>query len=143
MKTELDSLIKGAMLSGNKLELNVFRFIKTAFTKFETAENATELTDEVEQKILNKMVKEREESVRLYTLGNRPELAEQEAAEMEVIKRYLPKEATEEEISLLAVKLISENPGKGMGDYIKGVKAVYPTANGKMVSDVVKAKMTI
>lgn len=143
MKTEIDALIKSSMLSGNKIELKVFRLIKAAFTKFETSENATELNEEAEQKILNKMVKEREESIRLYTIGNRPELADLEMAEVEVIKRFLPKEATAEEISLYVDELIAENPSKSMGDYIKSVKAKYTTANGKLVSEIVKLKLSI
>ena len=141
MKQELNTLITGAMKSGNKKELNVFRLIKAEFTKFETAENAKELTNEAEIKILNKMVKDREESVRQYTLANREDLASEELSEIEVIKKFLPEDATEEEVTTYSLELISSNPGKNMGDYIKMIKSKYPTANGKLIADIVKSKL--
>lgn len=140
MKNEINGIIKDAMLSGNKIELSVFRFIKTAFTKFETAENAKELTEEEEIKILNKMVKEREDSARMYGEAGRVESMDAELAEIEVIKRFLPKEASKEEI-LGYLENIYTPDNKNMGAYIKQIKQKYPTANGKLVSDIVKQKI--
>lgn len=141
MKEILNSLITTAMKSGNKSELNVFRLIKTEFTKFETAENAKELTNESEIKILNKMVKDREESVKQYKLANREDLVFEELSEIEIIKRFLPEDATEEEVTNYSIELISSNPGKNMGDYIKMIKSKYPTANGKLIADIVKSNL--
>lgn len=141
MKNEINSLIKGAMLSGNKLEVSVYRFIKNEFTKFETAENAQGLTEEAEQKILTKMVKAREDSVSQYIAGGRAELAEIESLEIEVLKRHLPKEVGEIEIKEYFAEIyLSEN--KNMGDYIKQIKQKFPNANGKLIADLVKEKLT-
>jgi uncharacterized protein len=141
MKNDLNHLIKNAMISGNKVELSVFRFIKNEFTKFETAENAKELTDEIEQRILTKMIKEREDSIKMFCAGNRNDLADTEREEMMVIKHYLPKEPTEDEIKSYIEKLLLNKSGENMGTYIKEVKTRYPTANGKIIADIVKEMM--
>ena len=141
MKNNLNDHIKGAMLSGNKVELSVYRFIKNEFMKFETAENAQELTEEAEQKILTKMVKTREDSVSQYIAGGRGELAEIELAEIEILKRYLPREVSEFDIKEYFAEIyLSEN--KNMGDYIKQLKQKFPNANGKVIADLVKQKLT-
>lgn len=140
MKNEINSLIKEAMMSGNKMELKVFRFIKNEFSKFETAENAQELTEEAEQKILTKMVKDREVSVSEYKAAERLELAEIELNEIEVLRRFLPKEATKAEIQTYLDEIFtSEN--RNMGEYIKKLKEKFPVANGKVIADLVKEKL--
>lgn len=142
MKTELNNLIKEAMLSGNRVDLSVYRFIKNEFMKFETAENAQELTEEAEQKVLIGMVKQREDSVNQYRAAGRNNLADTELAEIEVIKRFLPKEATENEINEY-LDAIYSTENRNMGEYIKQIKQKFPTANGKTIADLVKAKLTI
>jgi uncharacterized protein YqeY len=142
MKKEINNFIKDAMLSGNKIELSVFRFIKTEFTKFETSENAAELTIEEEIKILNKMVKQRVESVEQYILAKRKDLADKEQEEIEIIKKFLPKEATEDEIKSY-LDSIFEKEDKNMGNYIKKIKQKFAIVNGKLVADIVKAKLFI
>lgn len=142
MKTEINSLIKEAMLSNNKIDLSVYRFIKNEFMRFETAENAQELTTEMEQKIITKMVKEREDSASQYKNAGRIDLAENELAEIEVLKRFLPKEPTETEIKEFLNQIYSEK-NKNMGEYIKQIKQKYPTANGKLIADIVKSRMPI
>ena len=141
MKEILSSLISNAMRSGEKKELNVYRLIKTEFTKFETAENAKVLDNDAEIKILSKMVKDREESAKQYSLANREDLANEELSEIEIIKKFLPEDATEEEVTNYSIELISSNPGKNMGDYIKMIKTKYPTANGKLIADIVKSNL--
>ena len=141
MKNEIDRLIKEAMMSGNKTELSVYRMIKTAFIKFETAEKAKELNEEAEIKILNKMVKEREDSVRMYDEAGRIEAMDAELAEIEIIKKHLPKETSKEDISLYFDELFQINNKQNMGFFIKSIKEKYPNANGKLVSDIVKEKL--
>lgn len=142
MKNELNELIKQAMLSKNKVELSVLRFIKTEFTRFETAENAKELTNEAEINILNKMCKDRANSAQMYKSAGRNDLADVENQEIEVIKTFLPKEASEDEIKTYFDE-IYDPANKNMGAYIKQVKQKYPTADGKMVADIVKSKLVI
>lgn len=145
MKNEINSLIKEAMISNNKVDLSVFRFIKNEFTKFETAEKkegvSGELTEEAEQQILTKMVKDREVSVSEYNKAGRPELAQIELNEIEVLKRFLPKEPTKAEMQTYLDEIFtSEN--RNMGEYIKKLKEKFPVANGKTIADLVKEKLT-
>lgn len=140
MKNEINSLIKEAMMSGNKMELKVFRFIKNEFSKFETAENAQELTEEAEQKILTKMVKDREVSVSEYKAAERLELAEIELNEIEILRRFLPKEATKAEMQTYLDGIFTSE-SRNMGEYIKKLKEKFPVANGKVIADLVKEKL--
>ena len=142
MKQELNALITGAMKSGEKRRLNVFRLIKSEFTKFETAENSKELTNESEIKILSKMVKDREESAKQYLEAKREDLASEELLESKIIKEFLPAEAKEEDIINYLNELISDKKSTNMGGLIKLIKDRYPTANGKLVADIVKTKLT-
>lgn len=142
MKDEIMALVKKAMLSKNKIELETLRAIKTKFTEFETKKDATELTEAEEIRILNKMVKERIETAGIYTENNRPELAEKELLEAEVIKQYLPKEVSKKDIEDFVDTLLPIDQ-KGMGNAIKAVKVKYPAADGKIVSEIVKSKLTV
>lgn len=142
MKQELNALITGAMKSGEKRRLNVFRLIKSEFTKFETAENSKELTNESEIKILSKMVKDREESAKQYLEAKREDLASEELLESKIIKEFLPAEAKEEDIINYLNELISDKKSTNIGGFIKLIKDKYHTANGKLVADIVKTKLT-
>jgi hypothetical protein len=141
MKADLLNLIKKAMLSKDKIELESLRAIKTKFTEFETGKGAPVLTEAEEVRILNKMVKERTETAEIYTANNRPELAEKERAEAAVISRFLPKEATKEEIEAF-VNTLGVFTQKEMGQIIAKVKTQFTNADGKVVADIVKSKIT-
>lgn len=139
MRKEIDNYIKEAMLSKNELELKVFRFIKTEFVKFETSIGSKQLTEVDEINILNKMIKQRQESIGVYDKAGRFELSEIEKLEMDVIKRFLPKEPTVDEIVSFFDEIYNES-NKNIGFYFKTIKEKYPTANGKTVSDIVRTK---
>lgn len=140
MNNDLIGLIKKAMLSKNQLELDTLRAIKTKFREFETGKDTPVLTDEVESRILNKMVKERTETAEIYKNNNRVDLAEKELAEAEIIKSFLPKEATKEEIEAF-VETLMPFSDKEMGQIISKTKSHFTNANGKTVADVVKSKI--
>lgn len=141
MKNELLSMIKKAMLSKNQLELHVLRLIKTEFMNFETAKNATVLDDAAEIKILMKMVKQRKDSILEFQEANRLDLVEKEKAEMEIIKKFLPKEITEEEITSYVDEVLSTLASPNMGSVIGVIKSKFPTADGSLVAKVVKSKL--
>lgn len=143
MKNELPQLIKEAMLSKNEVALRVFRLVKNAFLEFEKAKNAGELTADAEAKVLIKMLKQREDSILQFTEASRLDLVENEQAEIEIIKQYLPKEVSKQELQIFVDMLFLQPNEKGwkMGDYIKAVKLQYPTADGKLIADLVKEKI--
>jgi len=140
MKEKLTELIQSAMHSKNQTELNTLRAIKTKFTEFETGKGAPVLTEAEEVRILNKMVKERTETADIYVKNNRPELASKELEEVDVIKQFLPKETTKEEIESF-VNTLGEFTQKEMGPIIAKVKSQFTNADGKLVSDIVRSKI--
>lgn len=140
MKNELNNLIKEAMLAKDETRLRVLRFIKTEFTKFETAEHSTELTEIEEQKILIKMAKQREDSIREYSKAGRDDLMMAEADELSILVGFIPKQPSNEEITLFIDDLMSKETDN-MGGYIKKIKAKFPIVDGKIIADIVKSRL--
>lgn len=141
LSNQIDQLIKEAMLEKDALRINVLRAIKAKFLEFKTAKNAKPLDEIAEISILNKMVKDREESAKLYSTNGRDDLAEAELAEVNVLIEFLPKPVTEEELNNTITEIIAniEPIKKNMGLIIKEVKVKYPQADGKVVSELVKS----
>lgn len=147
LREKLNELIKNAMLSHDNTRLEVIRSIKTAFTNFE--KEGKELTDADESKILLKMVAQREDSIEQYNKGVRYDLAEKEQNELNILKEYVPKQPTDEEITNLTKGVIAafetQNGRKvemrDMKTILAEVQKTYPSANGKIVSGVVKSCM--
>ena len=141
LNNQIDQLIKEAMLEKDALRTNVLRAIKAKFLEFKTAKNAKPLDEAAEISILNKMVKDREESAMLYSTNGRDDLAEAELAEVNVLIEFLPKPVTEEELNNAITEVIAniEPIKKNMGLIIKEVKVKYPQADGKIVSQLVQS----
>ena len=137
----LNELIKEAMKSGEKVKLDTLRSIKTAYMEFRTAKNAGPLDNAAEIKILRKMAAQREDAKNEYLGAGRTELAKKEAAEEEIIKSFLPAEVGLDEIIKAASEIVREKDMKLMGGYIKALKEKFPTADGKMLSEVVRELM--
>ena len=115
--------------------------LKSEFLVFKTAKNAKPLDDAAEISIIKKMIKQRQDAAKEYLEAGRLELADNELDEVEVLKVLLPAEITEEQIKE-AVKEVANATvpiKKNMGVFMKAVKAKYPTADGKMVSQIVSA----
>ena len=144
LNEQIDNLIKEAMLEKDALRTNVLRAIKAKFLEFKTAKNAKPLDENAEFSILNKMVKDREESARLYSTNGRDDLAEAELAEVNVLIEFLPRPVTEEELTNAIDKVITtiEPIKKNMGLIIKEVKAKYPQADGKTLAKLVQNVLT-
>lgn len=139
MKEQLNDLIKSAMIEKNKVKLETLRAIKTAFLNFETAKNAKPLDEAAEIQILRKLVAQREESIEQFKTAGRLELVEKEEAEIKVLQEFLPKPVDPEEIENFTKTLITpETTKRDMGNIVKEVKSKFPTAEGKVVADIVK-----
>ena len=143
LNEQIDNLIKEAMLEKDALRTNVLRAIKARFLEFKTAKNAKPLDEAAEISILNKMVKDREESAMLYSKNKRDDLAEAELAEVNVLIEFLPKPVTEEELNNAITEIITniEPIKKNMGLIIKEVKVKYPQADGKVLAKLVQSKL--
>jgi uncharacterized protein YqeY len=143
LKTQIDADIKTAMLAKNKEELMALRSIKSLILLAETEKGGGgEIAGEVENKLLMKAAKQRKESAEIFQKEGREELAKKELLELEVISRYLPKQLTEEEITIEVKKLIVQVGAKGSQDMgkVMGVatKQLAGKADGKVISDLVK-----
>lgn len=144
MKNELNSLIMQAMKEHKKMRLEALRAIKTAFMNWETSKEhaGQELTETDEIQIIKKLIKQREESIEIFMANDRIELANEEHAQMLVLKEFLPAEATEEDI-LKCFNDVTGQDGiepikKNMGIIIKMIKSSLPNADGKLVATTVQ-----
>ena len=118
------------------------KLIKTEFVN--AMHNKVELNETNEVKILLKMASQREDSIQQYIKGGRNDLAELEKKELDIIKSYTPKQATDEEIAeytsdIITAYMVSKGEDytlsmKDMKPIMTLVKEKYPNANGKIIS---------
>jgi uncharacterized protein YqeY len=136
---KIDKMIMEALKAGDKVKAGAFRMLKSEFLVFKTAKNAKPLDEAAEISIIKKMIKQRQDAAKEYLAAGRLELADNELDEVEVLKVLLPAEITEEQIkeAVKEVANTTEPVKKNMGVFMKAVKAKYPTADGKMVSQIV------
>ena len=140
IKEQLSKLIKDSMIEKNKVKLETMRSIKTAFMNWETAKNAKPLDEAAEIQIIRKLIAQREESIEQFKAAGRDELLNKELEEIKILKEFLPAEVKPEEITEFTKTLITpETTMKDMGKLVKEVKAKFPTAEGKIIADIVKS----
>ncbi|MCZ8353704.1 MAG: GatB/YqeY domain-containing protein [Cyclobacteriaceae bacterium] len=143
LKLQIDQDIKKAMLAKNKEELEALRSIKSLILLAETEKGGSgDVAAETEMKLLTKAAKQRKESADIFNQQNRPDLAEKELNQLEVINRYLPKQLTEEEITQELKKIIESVGAKSPAEMgkVMGVatKQLAGKADGKLISELVK-----
>lgn len=144
---KINGSIKEAMKAKQKDRLDALRAIKAGILNEKTKEGAVDvIPDEVFLKMLQKMVKQRDDSAKIYTEQNRPELAEKETIEAEVIREFLPKPLSTEEVETIIKQVIADMDAQGMKDMGKVMGTVTPLLTGrsdsKMVADLVKKLLT-
>ncbi|AXY76515.1 GatB/YqeY domain-containing protein [Paraflavitalea soli] len=135
--------LKTAMLAKDEKALRSLRAIKAAILLAKTSEGAGgELKEEDEIKLLQKLVKQRRDSLEIFQQQNRADLAQKEQEEIEVIEKFLPKQLGPEELKSLVAKIIAEvgatspaDMGKVMG---AATKQLAGKADGKAISAAVK-----
>ncbi len=135
--------IKSAMKNRDKVRLETLRNIKKCFLEAKTAPGSDgELTDEAAMKIMQKLAKQGEESAAIYNEQKRPDLAEEELAQVRVIKEYLPKPLSEEDLKKAVEAVIAETGATSMKDMGKvmgiATKKLAGQAEGKAISALVK-----
>ena len=143
LKEQIEANIKKAMLEKNKDDLRALRAIKSMILLALTEKGAGEnLSADVEMKILQKAAKQRTESISLYREQKRDDLADIEQAELEVIKRYLPKQLSEEELEVIVGNIIEKVGAASMKDMGKVMgmasKELAGKADGRTISQIVK-----
>ena len=140
-----------AMKERAQARVEVLRMVKTAIKNKEIEKRST-LTDTEVLQTLTTLIKQRRDSIDAFTKGNRPELAEKEAAEIKVIEGYMPQQADETKVRSFVEATISEMSSAGkrptpkdMGLVIKDVQSKIAAtglrADGRQVSEIVKAEL--
>lgn len=128
--TQLKDEMKNAMRAKDKLRLGVIRMALSAIKQGEI-DNNLEPTDDNIIAILTKMVKQRKESIRMFTEGGRDELAANEAAEVVALETFLPQPLSAEEISKLITDTITDTGASSMADMGKVMAVLKPLMQGK------------
>lgn len=142
LEEKINADIKVAMLSKEKDKLNALRAIKSELLLLKTNKNASDITEDVEIKILQRLIKQRKESADTYKNQNRDDLYKEEIIQAEMISTYLPAQLSEEEVKQIIAKIIAQeniNEIKEMGK-IMGIasKALAGKAENKLISDIIK-----
>lgn len=144
LEQQIQNDLKAAMLAKDKVALASIRGIKAAILLAKTAEGGQKDTIEDAElvKIIQKLVKQRKESAAIYTQQNRPELAENELAEVAVMEKYLPKALSEEEVEAAVSEIIAQVGASSMADMgkVMGVatKQLAGQVDGRVISGIVK-----
>ena len=141
LKESLNGQIAFAMKLNDKIKVEALRAIKTAFMNWETAkENVGKPMDEAtEFNIIRKLFSQYEDAAKQCDDGKHDELVAEYLATASILKEYLPKPATEEEIVFAFgnIEIDVEPIKKNMGLFIKRIKEMLPNADGKLVSQIV------
>ena len=135
--------MKEAMKAKDSVALEALRAIKSELLLASTASGSKEdLSEEDEIKLLQRLVKTRKESARIFTEQNRPDLAEPELAQVAVIEKFLPAQLSEEEVEAVVAKIIAETGASGIASMgkVMGLASAQlgGTAEGKTISTIVK-----
>lgn len=134
--------IKDAMKARNESRLRALRNIKSAFLLLATAEGNAEVTDEACIKALQKMAKQRKDSISIFEEQGRTDLAEKEKEELIVIEEFLPAAMGEAEVEAKVKSIIDALGASGMKDLGKVIPAAMKElggrADGKLISEIVK-----
>ncbi|MGA0937204.1 MAG: GatB/YqeY domain-containing protein [Sedimenticolaceae bacterium] len=145
LKAQIIDDMKAAMKGGEKARLGVIRLITAAIKQREVDERI-ELDDEQVLIVLDKMVKQRRDSIQQYTDAGREDLAAIEEAEVEIIQAYLPAALSEDEIAAIVEAAIAQTGASSMADMGKVMGIVKPQVQGRgdmgAVSGIVKQKLS-
>ncbi len=134
--------IKEAMKAKNDAGKRTLRAIKAQLLLLKTSGSGADITEDKEIKLLQKMVKERQDSYTIYTEQGREDLAVVEKEEMDIIKQFLPTQMSEEELTTALQEIISQTGASSMRDMGKVMgmanQKFAGKADGKMISSIVK-----
>ncbi|AQZ98634.1 GatB/YqeY domain-containing protein [Comamonas kerstersii] len=145
LKAQITEDMKTAMRAKDSARLSTIRLLQAAMKQKEVDERI-ELDDAAIIAIVDKLIKQRKDSVAAYEAANRTDLADVEKAEMEVLKVYLPERMSEAEITAAVEAIVAELGASGPGDMGKVMGKVKAQLAGKadmgLVSAAVKAALT-
>lgn len=147
LEAQIMTEMKEAMKAKDEATLRSLRAIKAEIIKAKTAPGASgEIDEATEQKFLQKMMKQRKDSLEIFEQQQREDLAVKEREEIAVIERFLPKQLSEHELTEIIKTIIAETGATTVADLgkVMGVatKQLAGKADGKMISSVVKGLLS-
>lgn len=151
----IDELIKESLKNKKTMDLKVYRILKSDIMAFKTQKNAPVYDEAAELKIIQKYVTKMEDAKKQYSQAGRLDLATECRDELEVLRKLLPEPVKESDIcDFVQGYAIDRNwvgtddvstrvmiPKKNMGEVIKATKSQFPTADGKIISEIVKLNL--
>ncbi len=144
LKQNLSEAMKAAMKGGDKPRLGVIRLVMAAIKQVEVDERI-ELDDERVLAVLDKMVKQRRESISQYTAAGRDDLVQQEEYEVSVLQDFLPEALSEDEIEQMIAQAVDETGASSIKDMGKVMGLLKPQMQGRAdmgaVSGKIKARL--
>ncbi|MHA1165812.1 MAG: GatB/YqeY domain-containing protein [Alphaproteobacteria bacterium] len=135
MREELNDALKAAIKAQDKRRMSTLRLINAAIKDRDIAARSSDkksVSDTEVMEILAKMVKQRHDSIKMYTEGKRPELARQEQEEIDIIETFLPKQLSDEEIHDAVHAMMDELSCEGLKDMGKTMGALKQRYTGSM-----------
>lgn len=138
--------IKDAMRAKDTVTLESLRAVKSAILLAQTETGAKEeISEEEEVKLLQRLVKQRKDSAKIYIEQGRQDLADPEIAQAAVIEKFLPAQLSEEEVEAVVKRIIADNGFSGMADMgkVMGIASAElgGSADGKTISTVVRKNL--
>ena len=144
LRDDINNSLKDAMKAGDARRVSTLRLVNSALKNADIearGQGKPPLTDEELLSLLQKMIKQRQESVELYQKGNRADLVAQEQGEIDIISGYLPAQMSEAEIGTVIAALVKETGATAMKDMGRVMAAIKERYAGKL--DVGKASAAV
>jgi hypothetical protein len=146
LEEKINNDIKASMLAKEKEKLEALRAVKAALLLMKTEKEGVQITEEKENALLQKLVKQRKDAAEIYNTNNRPELAEKELFEASIIEVYLPKKMSNEEIANAVKNIIAQTGVTSASEFGKvmgiAVKQLAGKADNKVISEVIKSLLS-
>jgi uncharacterized protein YqeY len=149
LRDDINTALKDALKAGDARRVSTLRLVNAALKNADIearGQGKGPLGEDEMLALLQKMIKQRQESVELYDKGARPELAQQERDEIAIIAGYLPKQMSEDEVKAAIAAAIADTGAAGMKDMGKVIAALKGKFAGKMdfakASGLVKGMLT-
>ena len=139
---DIDKLIKEATLEKNSAKKEAYRAIKAELLLIQTGSQGRKprpVDDNDVVIVTRKIIKEKEESISMYDANSRKDLADMYREQLKYLKEILPPEISKDQIQEAVMTAYPNGfTQKEMGKVIKEIKTIYPTADGKLISEIVK-----
>jgi uncharacterized protein YqeY len=144
LKAQISEDMKNAMRAKDTARLGAIRLLQAAIKQREVDERI-ELTDTDVIAAIEKMLKQRRDSIAAYESANRQDLADVEKFEVTVLQTYLPQQLTEEELNAILEKVVAETGASGIKDMSKVMAAIKPLVAGRAdmgkISGLIKTRL--